>query len=420
MMRFCGLCVLALYLASVGSDRPIFASAVHADANDLVVHEWGTFTTVAGEDGQAVQWLPLGGPTDLPCFVHYFQNRQIKLGTSWGSNLTYDTARTGMKGTVRMETPVLYFYTSQPTVVDVSVRFRRGLFSEWYPSADVEQLGWYQNILTTAEETSGSITWKSVRVQPGDGATATASFRTERGPSHYYAARATDAAPVQAADGEREKFLFYRGVAGFAPPISAKLESNGSVTVTNLAGAGAGPEAKAEIPSVILFTKRGDRLGYRVQDVVRDQTVLAPPALDGTFASLRQTLERTLIAQGLYPKEAAAMIDTWRDSWFENGTRLFYIVPTSSVERVLPLKITPQPTSTVRVFVGRMDVIEPADITAVQTALATHNRATLERYGRLLGPITDRIEKRAEMTSQLDGVLKSYAARVGHCDAIAN
>ncbi len=409
MMRFCGLCVLALYLASVNSDRPIFASAVEADSNGLVVHEWGTFTTVAGEDGQAVQWLPLGGPTDLPCFVHYFQNRRIKLGTSWGPDLTYDTARTGMKGTVRMETPVLYFYTSQPTVVDVSVRFRRGLFSEWYPSADVEQLGWYQNILTTVEETSGSITWKGVRVQPS----ASGAFRTERNQSHYYAARATDASPVQAA-GENEKFLFYRGVAGFAPPISAKLESNGSVTVTNLAGAG------GDIPRVILFTKRGDRLGYRVQDAVRDHTVLAPPALDGSFASLRQTLERTLIAQGLYPKEAAAMIDTWRDSWFENGTRLFYIVPTSSVERVLPLKITPQPTSTVRVFVGRMDVIEPADITAVQTALATHNRATLERYGRLLGPITDRIDKRAEMTSQLDGVLKSYAARVGHCDAIAN
>ncbi len=417
MRRFFGLCVLALYLASSWIDRPIFASAVDMDSNGLVVHEWGTFTTVAGEDGQAVQWLPLGGPTDLPCFVHYFQNRRIKLGTSWGPDLTYDTARTGMKGTVRMETPVLYFYTSQPTVVDVSVRFRRGLFSEWYPSADVEQLGWYQNILTAAEETSGIITWKGVRVQPGDGATATAAFRTEHGQSHYYAARATDAAPVQA-NGEREKFLFYRGVAGFAPPISAKLESNGSVTVTNLAGAGA--DAKAEIPSVILFTKRGEQLGYRVQDAVREETVLAPPALDGTFASLRQTLERMLIAQGLYPKEAAAMIDTWRNSWFENGTRLFYIVPTSSVERVLPLKITPQPTSTVRVFVGRMDVIEPADITAVQTALATHNRATLERYGRLLGPITDRIQKHAEMISQLDGVLKSYAARVGHCDAIAN
>src|SRR5262249_23258709 len=146
-----------------------------------------------------------------------------KLGTSFGPDLTYDTARTGMKGTVRMETPVLYFYTSQPTVVDVSVRFRRGLISEWYPSADVEQLGWYQNVLTAAQETSGIIMWKGVHVQPAASASASDAFRTEQNQSHYYAARATDAAPVQAS-GENEKFLFYRGVAGFAPPISAKLE----------------------------------------------------------------------------------------------------------------------------------------------------------------------------------------------------
>ena len=35
----------------------------------LVTHEWGTFTSVAREDGAAVQWAPLLGPGDLPCFV---------------------------------------------------------------------------------------------------------------------------------------------------------------------------------------------------------------------------------------------------------------------------------------------------------------------------------------------------------------
>jgi hypothetical protein len=30
-------------------------------------HEWGTFTSVAGADGQAVEWFPLTGSTDLPC-----------------------------------------------------------------------------------------------------------------------------------------------------------------------------------------------------------------------------------------------------------------------------------------------------------------------------------------------------------------
>ena len=42
-------------------------AAAASDAG--AVHEWGTFTSVAGENGQAVDWLPLSGPSDLPCFV---------------------------------------------------------------------------------------------------------------------------------------------------------------------------------------------------------------------------------------------------------------------------------------------------------------------------------------------------------------
>src|SRR4029077_3205441 len=40
--------------------------------SDLTVHEWGTFTSIAGNDGQAVRWLPLSGPSDLPSFVEHF------------------------------------------------------------------------------------------------------------------------------------------------------------------------------------------------------------------------------------------------------------------------------------------------------------------------------------------------------------
>ena len=84
-------------------------------AAPLTVHEWGTFTSVAGQDGSALQWLPQGGPTDLPCFVErgfYFKGF--------------------MRGTVRMETPVLYFYTPRDVSVSVKVGFRQGLITEWF------------------------------------------------------------------------------------------------------------------------------------------------------------------------------------------------------------------------------------------------------------------------------------------------
>ena len=39
------------------------------------------------------------------------------------------------KVTVRMETPVLYFYSARKTTVSVAVDFPKGLITEWYPHA---------------------------------------------------------------------------------------------------------------------------------------------------------------------------------------------------------------------------------------------------------------------------------------------
>src|SRR5688572_26990157 len=86
-------------------------AAVADAADDITVHEWGTFTTVAGEDGRAVEWLPLGGPVDLPCFVISL-NPLGKINIPFnGAVPDYTTTRRTLKGTVRMETPVLYFYS---------------------------------------------------------------------------------------------------------------------------------------------------------------------------------------------------------------------------------------------------------------------------------------------------------------------
>ena len=51
-----------------------------------------------------------------------------------------------------------------------------------------------------------------------------------------------------------------------------------------------------------------------------DEATIEAPTLDGTLDGLRAELERMLIGAGLFPKEALAMVETWRDSWFEEGT----------------------------------------------------------------------------------------------------
>src|SRR5205823_97019 len=93
-----------------------FALPNAMDAPGFGVHEWGTFTSVAGENGTAITWRPFGDPTDLPCFVDRSrfvdQVRNVK-----GS----------LMGTVRMETPVLYFYASREATANVKVRFPKGV-----------------------------------------------------------------------------------------------------------------------------------------------------------------------------------------------------------------------------------------------------------------------------------------------------
>ncbi len=391
----------------------------------VVAHEWGTFTTVAGADGRAVEWIPLGGPVDLPCFVNVFgadgdplrylvgkvAGVQIRIGqpvtviqirnpitgavltgtpvppvpgapvSIWsapnrGALLTYDQARAQLRGTVRMETPVIYFYSPREDMVSVGVEFPRGFMSEWYPAALVNQPE--PQHIPLDSNLSSTIMWKNVAILPG----TSPALKTEAGKSHYYAARETDANPIRV-NGQDEKFLFYRGVGGFQVPLNATEMSNGNISVKNT--------GKVPVPAVVLFENRDGKVGYRVHSALSGETQLKPVPLTGDLASLGRDLETMLVAAGMYKKEAHAMVETWRDSWFEEGTRLFYIMPSSSVDEVLPLAIVPAPEKIERAFVGRLEIITKETVRRVATALETENEEMLLRYGRFLGPITDRM-----------------------------
>src|SRR5436190_9037375 len=99
---------------------------VSAFAQGLVVHEWGTFTSVQGSDGVQLDWRSLL-QSDLPKFVYDRSKRGIELQQGfYGEKLSLNARQ-------RMETPVIYFYTEEETTVDVSVKFPQGLITEWYP-----------------------------------------------------------------------------------------------------------------------------------------------------------------------------------------------------------------------------------------------------------------------------------------------
>jgi hypothetical protein len=350
-----------------------------AEHANLTVHEWGTFTSIADADGHGAEWRPLAAPSQLPCFVErsgFF-------------------AKGSLPATVRMETPVLYFYAPQPAMVDVDVRFQSGVITEWFPHADVSQTN-----APVARGSEGAIRWRNVRITPAPAD----AFPVDTSGSHYYAARDTRATPI-AVGTQTEKFLFYRGVARFELPIAATVGAGGDVELRN--------SSREPIDDVILFTNDHGRLRYDVRHRTGADVTIDPPVADR-----EPTLElhALLVGHGLYAEEATAMVNTWRDSWFEQGTRIFYVVPRRMIDAVLPLDIHPRPADIARVFVARTEVITAPALDAVKRALLAGDADTLDAYGRFLEPIARRVTataspaERAAIESQLERTSASVAA----------
>lgn len=297
---------------------------------DLRVHEWGTFTSMAGPDGESIPWSPLGGPSDLPCFVRLLNPTNLKVGPA---------GLGGVKALVRMETPVLYFYSSREQRVQVDVRFPQGIITEWYPQARVPQ----PTFAPSVSFPHGSIAWDDVTVLPGTNPRLPVDGDT----SHYYAARETDAAPVRVGRQD-EKFLFYRGLANFRVPVKARILDARSVAVEY--------RGDPEVNTFVLFERDADRAGYRIVRDAAAQVTIERPALTSSIDAVRRDLRALLVERGLFQAEANAMVETWRDTWFEQGVRVFYLLPPPLVDTLLPLTIEPAPLDVTRVFVGRVEL----------------------------------------------------------------
>jgi hypothetical protein len=255
------------------------------------------------------------------------------------------------------------------------------VITEWFPQAKVSPsriAGIPPEPSIQIRETVASASWTNVRIRPR----AAADFPRESAPSHYYPARETDAAPVQVGS-EQERFLFYRGVGDFAPPMNATVAADGRISLKSPAG---------PLGAIVMFDNRGGTVRYHARNVSGGQVTIEPSALEAhPVALLKSHLEGVLTVAGLYPREAKAMIATWADTWFEEGARLFYIVPQKAIDEVLPLDIAPRPASTVRVFVGRMELVTPATYSEVKTALTKNDQRTLAKYGRFIEPFMNRV-----------------------------
>jgi hypothetical protein len=185
-------------------------------AQPLVVHEWGTFTSLQDEYGRTLSGIKTDDEP-VPPFCHDLAPRLVLSPgvAAWGPS--QGAPRGHRDVTMRLETPVVYFHPPKgapnPLIASVKVSFRGGWLTQFYPRAlaggFLESSGAFENL---SRETTGTLIWENLKIGSGPAGPET----TER---VWTAPRAVEAATVTTTDNESEKFLFYRGLGHLLCPL---------------------------------------------------------------------------------------------------------------------------------------------------------------------------------------------------------
>src|SRR5689334_2234116 len=117
----------------------LVVSAPFAGAADrLVVHEWGTFTSLQDETGRALSHINTDDEP-VPFFVYGVSKSQVLIAPTEMPPPLSQGAPTGHPDvTMRLETPVTYFHLPagvKQMTLDVSAEFHGGWLTEFFPKA---------------------------------------------------------------------------------------------------------------------------------------------------------------------------------------------------------------------------------------------------------------------------------------------
>jgi hypothetical protein len=400
------------FLALSGMIVPLHA------ADPVIVHEWGTFTSLQDEQGEAIKGINVDDEP-VPSFI-YNQGvvpvtaQYSQLERNFGLPPYYIVTSKGWQPddpdvTMRLETPVIYFYppkgqtAGSVPLLNVHVDFHGGILSQSYPYATLEgassgifgyanQRGVLNTINAVTWKLSSmtsSLTWKNVRLG-STGKPVETDDKVWTTPREVSAPLLEVTAPIYDANGHHdeaqpEHFLFYRGVGHLDSPIS--LIPNGSGKKGGMEVISHHREEALEkyddgwmveirpdgncafrpLHNFMEGMTEGSNVYYSslVGLSPKSFVSLSPSAsfTDHDFSAdnltqLKASMQAALVKEGLYPDEGSAMLRTWELSYFKSpGLRFFYIVPRAWTDKVLPLKITGAPTEITRVMVGRIELI---------------------------------------------------------------
>jgi hypothetical protein len=382
----------------------------------VIVHEWGTFTSLQDEHGRAIGGINVDDEP-VPGFVYGVGGAEVEAQYSpefQNFGLPPYSIQKGWMGgdpavTLRLETPVLYIYPpkgqapkSVPSL-DVHVDFHGGILSQYYPYAQTSGLTLnsampYVKDGLTGTTTTG-LTWKGVRLD-SSGTPIAIDDKVWTTPREVSASWLAVSAPDRDGQGatnalsQTERFLFYRGVGHLDSPLRISDGFKGLVGTSTTFQIeaqrevpGAGPRGAARVNYghswLVQIRSDGSCAFHALEPFAGSQAGLfsgpAARALsfyDEDFSSanldrLKTSMQAALVQEGLYPDEASAMLRTWELSYFKSpGLRFFYTVPRVWVDQVLPLTVTGVPAKITRVMVGRIELVTDVQRAALKRLAA--------------------------------------------------
>lgn len=361
--------ILALIALVVFSGIVAAADAPSSAGAKWAVHEWGTFTSLQDESGNAVGGINTDDEP-VPKFVHRYADLLLLTPTQVPAIFFQGAPRCHPDVTLRLETPVLYFHppASRPNVQGVKVKamFRGGWLTEYFPAADATAPG----VRAGSFGGFGHLTGKTVSTLSWDDLEVGGAWAGPPTEQHVWTApRAVEAASVLGRNGEAENFLFYRGVAHIDAPIRVSQESDGNELVLKSQWPPAGGGKPVKVRSLWLVDIQEDgKMAYRpVPSMTLGGGALELVKTPGIFpsgdyradnlAKLKATLHHALVGEGLFSDEANALLNTWELSYFKSaGMRLFFLAPRAWTDSYLPLGVS-VPSEITRVMVGRIELV---------------------------------------------------------------
>lgn len=366
-------------MSCLGVALLLLSTRAGAEDKKWTIHEWGTFTSLQNESGDA-----LGGiNTDdepVPNFVHRLGDGLVQPNGQMPIIFSKGIAQCHPDVTMRLETPVIYFHPptqqTRADAVSVSVKFRGGWLTEFFPNANTEAPGLVTSINPTNQQINynahaalhssmeSKLEWANLQIGAATGT------MPETKDHVWISPRAVQTAPVVAKNGEGEKFIFYRGIGHIDAPLRISHDPNTGELLF-----------RSHLPEVhtakllpvramwLVDIQKDGKLAFRILPSIsldqNENKILAhtsPEFAAGDFSSdnlakLRDSLHTALVADGLFADEADGLLNTWEASYFKSaGLRVFFLVPREWTDYYLPLE-TSLAANINRVMVGRIELI---------------------------------------------------------------